>query len=253
MSYEIRNITLGYSENQPLLRDFSLDVLSGQLIALVGRNGIGKSTLLRTLAGTARPMAGDVLMDGNSIFSMKSSQLAKYIAFVNTEIITVEHLKVWDVVSFGRSPYTNWAGALSDEDEAIVTQAIRDVGVSHLKSAKINRLSDGERQRVMVARAIAQQTPIILLDEPTAFLDIPNRYQIAMLLHEIACKQNKTVLYSSHDLATAIKLCDAIWVMSPDGVTSGTPPELAANEAYNVMFEGTPLTFDSQYGTITIK
>lgn len=253
MSYQIDNITLGYGELKILLRDFSLSIVPGELTALIGRNGIGKSTLLRSLAGLVCPLSGDVKIDGKSVFAFKSREVAENIAFVTTENIKVPHLSVWDVVSMGRSPYTNWVGSLSDMDCRVVRQAIVDVGVEHLTHANIDRLSDGERQRVMVARAIAQQTPIILLDEPSAFLDLPNRYQIVMLLSQIAHQSNKTIIFSTHDLSTAIKLCDKIWVMSADGLECGTPAELAASGAYNTIFHNTPLTFDGLTGEIKIE
>lgn len=250
MSYQIMDLTLGYAKQPSILTNFSLDIAPGQLIALIGRNGIGKSTLLRSLAGSVKPLSGDIRVDGKSLFTMKNWKLAQNIAFVTTEIVAAAYLKVWDVVSFGRSPYTNWSGGLGNEDIKIVMQAIDDVGVMHLKDTEINMLSDGERQRVMIARAIAQCTPIILLDEPSAFLDIPNRYQIAMLLRHIAHDQNKTIIFSSHDLTTAIKLCDTIWVMSPGQLVDGSPEELARSGAFNVIFDGTPLTFDSRSGEI---
>lgn len=253
MSYQIQNLTLGYSEDKILLSNFSLDVPSGQLISLIGRNGIGKSTLLRALARVGRPLSGDILIDGRSIFEMRNWELAKQIAYVSTEIISVAHLRVWDIVSFGRAPYTNWTGSLSDQDNAIATQALESVGITHLTHATVDRLSDGERQRVMIARALTQQTPIILLDEPSAFLDLPNRYQIVMLLREIAGRMGKTIIYSSHDLATSLKLSDSIWVMSASGLVHGTPAELSSNGAFNVIFEGTPLRFDSQTGEVTIS
>lgn len=253
MSYRIENITLGYSESKIVLADFSLDVPSAQLVALVGRNGVGKSTLLRSLAGLVKCRKGDIKIDDISIFSMRSSELARNIAFVTTEIIRAPHLRVRDVVAMGRAPYTDWTGTLTQADSLVVDQALTDVGVEHLRDRETDSLSDGERQRVMIARAIAQQTRIILLDEPSAFLDLPNRYQIVMLLHRIAKEHNKLILFSSHDLHTAIKLCDSIWVMSTDGLQVGSPQELANNGAFDVIFRNTPLSFNSHSGEIEIS
>lgn len=251
MRYRICDVTLGYKNCKPILENLSLEIPSGELIAIVGRNGVGKSTLLRLLAAGGRPIKGDIMIDDQSIFSMSSNRLAEEIAFVTTENIRVEHLSVRDVVSFGRAPYTNWVGDMSEQDRAITNQAIQSVGVEQLADVGIDRLSDGERQRVMIARAIAQQSSIILLDEPSAFLDLPNRYQIVMLLRQIAHQGQKTVIFSSHDLATAIRLSDRIWIMSPGKMTCGTPKELMANRSFDTIFEGTPLRFDSCTGDIT--
>lgn len=250
MRLEIEHITLGYSqrhaETRLLAEQLSLAAPEGELIALLGRNGVGKSTLLRVLAGVRPPMKGRVLLGGSDIAAMPSAELARKIAFVTTEQVAVAHLRVHEVVAMGRAPYTGWLGTLAPEDRRVVDESLERVGMTGFRDKALESLSDGERQRVMIARALAQDTPLMLLDEPTAFLDLPNRYQIALLLRELAHGTGKTVIFSSHDLSTAVQLCDALWVMTPGGVAAGAPEDLMLSGALNAMFGQTPLTLSPE-------
>lgn len=246
MALEIKDITLGYKGGKTLVTDLSLRAPEGELIALLGRNGVGKSTLLRVLAGVRLPLAGTVVLDGHSVFGMAAHERARRVAFVTTEQVAVAHLRVREVVAMGRAPYTGWFGTLSPADERIVEESLERVGMSDFRDKPLESLSDGERQRVMIARALAQDTPVMLLDEPTAFLDLPNRYQIALLLRQLAHDMGKTVLFSSHDLSTAMQLCDALWVMSGEGVSAGAPEDLVRSGALEAMFGGTPLTLSPE-------
>ena len=178
---EIRNLKLGY-DTKILMQSGNVDIPQGELIGLIGRNGVGKSTLLRCISGIEQPLAGSILVAGEQIETMSPAQRAKIVSFVATENVRINGLRVRDVVGFGRSPYTDWFGRMSDEDNQIVTQALESVMMQSFSEKSIDTLSDGERQRVMIARALAQDTPVVLLDEPTAFLDIPNKYQITKLL-----------------------------------------------------------------------
>lgn len=241
MELQLRDIGLGYDGQQPLVTGFSLCVPEGETIALLGRNGVGKSTLLRVLAGIREPLHGEVLLAGEPLYGMDPKERAKRIAFVGTESISAAHLRVREVVGMGRAPYTGWLGSLSGEDNRQVDQALEMVGAAHLRNKPVDELSDGERQRVLIARALAQDTPLLLLDEPTAFLDMPNRYQITLLLRELAGTLGKTVIFSTHDLTTAIQLCDLLWVMSADRVAVGAPEDLMADGEIDVIFEGTSL------------
>lgn len=246
MKLELEEIALGYAQRHArtrlLAEHLSLCAPEGELTALLGRNGVGKSTLLRVLAGVRPPLAGRVLLDGREVASMTARERAARIAFVTTEPVAAAHLRVREVVSMGRAPYTGWFGTLSPEDERIVGESLERVGMAAFRDKTLESLSDGERQRVMIARALAQDTPLVLLDEPTAFLDLPNRYQIALLLRELAHDTGKSVVYSSHDLSTAVRLCDALWVMTPEGVAAGAPEDLLRSGRLNAMFDGTPLT-----------
>ena len=201
------NITLSYG-SRTILRDVSLHLGKGEFCALVGRNGAGKSTLLRALTAM-----DDVVVDGKPLGSLSPEKLAQTVAIVTTERIRIDNLSVEDLVAMGRAPYTNWVGHLQDVDRKIVAEAIEKVGLAEFAKRDSSTLSDGELQRAMIARAIAQQTPIILLDEPTAFLDIPTRFEVCRLLAELAHKEGKTILFSTHDLDSALPVCDSFAII----------------------------------------
>lgn len=264
---EIREVTLGFKDGPSLIEHFSLTVEGGQLIGLLGRNGVGKSTLLKALAGVRPPLNGDILYGEGAqqkeMYNMTAAERAKEVAFVMTETFSVAHLRVREVVSMGRAPYTGWFGNLSDEDKRVVDEALAWVGMSDFAEKAVDTLSDGERQRVMIARALAQDTPVMLLDEPTAFLDLPNRYQIVLLLKRLAHRTGKIILFSSHDLSVAVQLCDTLWVMSnadltakdvrKGSVVAGNPQELMRSGALDVIFAGTALRLVSADGTVRLE
>lgn len=203
----LENITLSYGL-RTILRDVSLCLNKGELCALVGRNGAGKSTLLRAITSNKNTVIG-----GTPLGDISAEQLAKSIAIVTTERLRIENLLVEDLVAMGRAPYTNWIGHLQDIDCKIVREAIEAVGMGDFVGRDTSSLSDGELQRVMIARAIAQQTPIILLDEPTAFLDIPTRFEVCRLLADLAHKENKCILFSTHDVDAALPVCDSFAII----------------------------------------
>ena len=216
----LENISLSY-DSRTILRDVSLHLAKGELCALVGRNGAGKSTLLRALTAN-----GETLIGGTPLANLSPEKLAQIVAIVTTERIRIENLSVEDLVAMGRAPYTNWMGHLQEIDRQIVGEAIDKVGLADFAKRDTSTLSDGELQRAMIARAIAQQTPVILLDEPTAFLDIPTRFEVCRLLADLAHKEGKTILFSTHDLDSATPVCDSIAII--DG---GTFRKLPINEA----------------------
>lgn len=205
----LENITLGYGR-RILLERVSARFEAGQLTALIGRNGTGKSTLLRAMAGLERPLGGEISICGEPISSMPSDRLARRTAFVTTDKVRVANMRCEDLVALGRAPYTNWIGRLQDVDRRIVERSLSLVGMESFAGKCMDTLSDGECQRVMIARALAQQTPVILLDEPTAFLDMPNRYELCELLRRLAHDEGKTVLFSTHELDIATNCCDTI-------------------------------------------
>lgn len=208
------NLTLGY-QTRILIDSLTGEIPDGRLTALVGRNGTGKSTLLRAIASLGEPISGDIIINGTPIERLSPMDMARNVALVTTDKVRISNLRCRDVVALGRAPYTNWIGRIQQQDEQIVEQALSAVGMSDYADRTMDRMSDGECQRIMIARALAQQTPIILLDEPTAFLDMPNRYELCTLLRELAHRQQKSILFSTHELDIALELCDMIALISP--------------------------------------
>ena len=230
-----------------------LELNSGEFTALIGRNGTGKSTILRIIAGLMRPVEGDVMISDRPLSSMTRRDIAEHISFVSTEDIKMSNLRVRDVVGLGRAPYTNWIGYLSTRDINLINDSLDQVGMGAFGEKNISTLSDGERQRVMIARALAQDTPIILLDEPTAFLDVPNKYEIAILLRRLSHENDKLVLFSTHDLNIAMQTADKIAVMSNGSINCGTPHEMLQHGGIQSLFNDTQLILDPSNGEVRIK
>lgn len=249
---ELHDVTLGYG-SRVLMADANVGFGWGELTALIGRNGTGKSTLLRTIAALAKPQRGTITINGRRVESLTMKEVASQIAFVSTDDVRVQNLHVWDVVSLGRAPYTNWVGRLTAEDKAKVEQSLALVGMADFAAASMESLSDGERQRVMIARALAQDTPIILLDEPTAFLDLPNKYEICLLLRRLAHSEGKCILFSTHDLSIAIELCDTVAMIEGGKFHYGTAEMLIENGDMGRIFEHTQIEFDREKGNVRLK
>ena len=206
---ELQHLTVGYGE-KVVLSDLNLTIKAGQMVCLLGANGAGKSTILRTLSGFQPPLSGRVLIEGRDLLSLSVSQRSRAVSVVLTERVEVPYMKVADLVGMGRSPYTGFFGTLSKEDKSIIGEAIEMVGIRNLAERTIDTLSDGERQKALLAKALAQQTPIILLDEPTAFLDFHSKVSILRLMLRLAHETNKAILLSTHDVEMAIQLSDAL-------------------------------------------
>lgn len=202
------------------------------MVCMLGPNGCGKSTLLRTLAGLQPALAGEYNLAG-----LTRQQLAQRLALVLTERVSLESVSVHDVVAMGRFPYTSFLGGLSAEDEAQIAQALQEVAMEKYRETAFNALSDGEKQRVLIAKALAQHTPIILLDEPTAHLDLPNRISVLQLLHRLAQDEHKTVLVSTHELDLALRISDRILLMSPSGIALDTADGLREKDAFREAFQ----------------
>lgn len=214
----IRNITLAYGD-RTLVENGSAEFAAGELTALVGRNGAGKSTLLRAVTAIEPPKSGEVLLDGTNAAAMPPETIARTISFVGTEKVRIANLRCEDIVAIGRAPYTNWIGRMQAVDRRIVADALQAVGMEAFAERSIDTLSDGECQRIMIARALAQQTPTIVLDEPSAFLDIPTRFEICRLLQRLAHDEGKCILFSTHDLDAAMPVCDSVAVISDRTIT----------------------------------
>lgn len=211
---ELRDFSIGYGQRR-LLEDVSVTIPSRNLTALIGRNGTGKSTLLRAVAGLNKNYSGHIEIDGKDIRSVAPDEMARMMALVTTERVRVAALKCEDVVAIGRAPYTNWMGRLQEQDREIVAESLKAVGMEAYARRTMDRMSDGECQRVMIARALAQNTPVMLLDEPTSFLDLPNRYELCTLLAKLAHEQGKCILFSTHELDIALALSDSIALIDP--------------------------------------
>ena len=249
---ELQNLTLGY-EDRLLFEDVNVSFEIGMFTALLGRNGMGKSTLLRSIVKLVSPLSGDVLIGGESIMSLSTRDIAERISFVSTEEVKIPNLRVFDIVGLGRAPYTNWIGRLSREDKEVVNNSLDMVGMVGFADKSVDKLSDGERQRVMIARALAQDTPIILLDEPTAFLDLPNKYEICLLLRRLAHEKSKTIIFSSHDLNISLELCDNLALIEGGKVHYGTAKNLIDNGHIQNIFKNTQLFFDKNNMSIRLK
>lgn len=250
------DLSIGYTVSgkpQALLSSVSLQASKGELVALIGRNGAGKSTLLRTLTKQLPPLSGKINILGRELEKYSMSRYAKHVSFVSTEVVKVNNLRVIDLVALGRFPHTNWLGKLQPGDQYIVDDAIASVGLTHLTYKNSNQISDGERQRVMIARAIAQDTPVIILDEPTAFLDITNRYEIVELMLRLSRKKNKTILFSSHDLSIALQEADKVWLMNDKNILQGAPEDLIINNSFNKLFQNSRVNFDGITGEFRLK
>ena len=214
---KLENLTIGYKD-KVVQSNLNAVFESGQLVCLLGRNGIGKSTLLRTLAMFQPALSGEVLLEGKPLTDYSIHSLSRKLSIVLTRKPDVQNITVTEMVGLGRSPYTGFWGALHDADKIIVAEALRLVGIKSMAERKIHTLSDGERQKVMIAKALAQQTPIILLDEPTAFLDFPSKVEILKLLGCLAKETDKTIILSTHDLELAARLADCLWQMDESGL-----------------------------------
>lgn len=228
--------------------DINVSAAKGELVALIGQNGIGKSTLLRTLANLQKSLSGEILIKGAEINEFKRIEAARIISFVSTEPVRIANLKVFDLVALGRFPHTNWAGRLKQRDRKLVQEAIMLVGLEGFEQKSVSEISDGERQRAMIARTLAQETGIMILDEPTAFLDLPGKYEIIQILNDLASNTGKTIIFSTHDLNIAMHRADKIWLMLPHEIVSGAPEDLVLNNRFADIFKNSVLKFDVRRG-----
>ena len=249
---QLKDLTLGY-EQRTLLEKVSAHITGGQLVALLGRNGTGKSTLLRAVMGLEKPQNGEIILHGNNIASLKPEELARNISFVTTDKVRIANLRCRDVVALGRAPDTNWRGQLQGEDKEKVDNAMHLVGMDSYAEKTMDKMSDGECQRIMIARALAQDTPVILLDEPTAFLDLPNRYELCLLLRKLTQKEGKCILFSTHDLDIALSLCDTIMLIDNPQLYSLPTNEMITSGHIERLFHNESITFDAQAMKIRIR
>ena len=252
---ELRNLSIGYQTKhgiKTVATGIDGTIKSGELTCLLGANGVGKSTLLKTLSSFQPKTGGEILLEGRELSEYSDKQLSRLIGVVLTEKPDVRNMTVRELVSLGRSPYTGFWGTYSKDDLLVVDEAIAMVGIELLKKRMVHTLSDGERQKVMIAKALAQQTPVIYLDEPTAFLDYPSKVEVLQLLCRISREADKVIFLSTHDVELALQMADTIWLMTQgEAVAIGSPKALAEQGALGRFIEREGIVFDPK--TMTIK
>lgn len=241
--FELKHLSTGYG-NRIVTPAINATLVPGELTSLLGPNGVGKSTLLRTLSTFLSPIQGEIILQGKVLKNLSASQLSRLIGVVLTERPDVQNMTVRDMVGMGRSPYTGFWGRLTSADEHYVSEAMNLAGIMALERRMFNTLSDGERQKVMIAKVLAQQTPVILLDEPTAFLDFPSKVEMMRLLRRLAHEMQKIIFLSTHDVELALQLSDRLWIMHPGEVVIGKPAELSENGELTRFIQVDGITFD---------
>jgi iron complex transport system ATP-binding protein len=251
-----KNLTIGYTKRKLKIivqENISISLESGKLIALIGKNGIGKSTFLKTITGIIPPISGEVELKNKNISTYEPNDLAQELSLVLTEALPQSNLTVYEIVALGRQPYTNWLGTLTDEDKNKIEEAISLTGISSFSHKKHYEVSDGQLQKVMIARALAQDTSLIILDEPTTHLDLVHKITLLKLLQKLAHETNKTILYSTHDLDLAIQLADDMLVFTEEAIYNDQPCNLISNGIFEKIFSNENIQFDATLGKFKIK
>jgi iron complex transport system ATP-binding protein len=250
------SLKIGYTSGKNknvLLPPLNAGAKSGETIAVIGRNGIGKSTLLRTLTGLQQPLGGDILYFNKPIEAYSRMELAQKVGYISTEVIKVSNMSVYDLVSLGRFPHTNWIGKVGMRDQEVIQDALSKTSMSSFANKFVSELSDGERQKAMIARILAQDTGIMIMDEPTAFLDVASKYEILHLMHLLSADSNKTIIFSTHDLQMAISQADKIWLILENELIEGAPEDLMLSGAFDHLFDSSAVTFNSYDGTFSFR
>ena len=236
-----------------LLPPLTASAKRGELIAVIGRNGIGKSTLLRTLTGLQQPLGGEIFYSGKNIREYSKMELAQKAGYISTEIIKVSNMSVYDLVALGRFPHTNWIGKIEKKDHEVILDALAKTSMTSFRRKFVSELSDGERQKTMIARILAQDTGIMIMDEPTAFLDVAGKYEIFHLLHTLSNNGDKTIIFSTHDLQMAISQSDKIWLILDNKLIEGAPEDLMISGAFDHLFDSSTVMFNSEDGTFSFR
>ncbi|MCD8293157.1 MAG: ABC transporter ATP-binding protein [Prevotellaceae bacterium] len=253
----IERLSIGYPGKgsvKVVASGINADIAGGELTCLLGANGVGKSTLLRTLSAFQPKLSGRIYLLGREIESYSDKQLSRVLGVVLTDKCDLRNMTVTELVGLGRSPYTGFWGLLSKADKEVVARALTLTGISHLARRMVHTLSDGERQKMMIAKALAQETPVIFLDEPTAFLDYPSKVEMMQLLLRLSRQAGKTIFLSTHDLELALQIADKLWLMSAtQGVTVGTPEDLSLSGALGRFFARKGIEFDTEAGLFRVS
>jgi len=225
----------------------------GELVAVIGRNGIGKSTLLRTLAGLQPPLGGNIKINGRNISDYSRLELARQTGYISTESVKVSNMTVYDLVALGRFPHTNWIGNQDSKNMASIFEALELTSMGGFHHRFINEISDGERQKAMIARIIAQDAGIMIMDEPTAFLDAGSRFEVLHLLNTLAHEKGKTIIFSTHDLHMAVNQADKIWLISGNSLHEGAPEDLMIEGVFDHLFDASNVRFNPTSGTFSFE
>ena len=249
------NLSIGYKSGKTtvtIAEHLNLNLTSGKLISLIGANGIGKSTLLRTITGIQQPLSGTVFLNDKNINTYKPLDLAQNLSLVLTEKLPSSNLSVFELVALGRQPYTNWIGTLTGEDIIKVNEALALTQISHLAQKRHFEISDGQLQKVLIARALAQDTPLIILDEPTTHLDLLHKVSLFKLLKKLTQETQKCILFSTHDIDLAIQLSDEMIIMTPDLVVQDEPCNLISKGSFSTLFKDEHIIFDVEKGKFIV-
>jgi iron complex transport system ATP-binding protein len=250
------NLSIGYKIKKTttiIAENLNLNLESGKLISLIGANGIGKSTLLRTLTGIQKPISGNVYLNDKTIESYNNQALSQNLSMVLTDKLPPSNLTVYELVALGRQPYTNWIGKLSTIDLEKINETIELTEIRHLIEKKHDEISDGQLQKVLIARALAQDTPLIILDEPTTHLDLLHKVSVFKLLKKLTHETGKCILFSTHDIDLAIQLSDEMIVMTPETVVQDEPCNLIQKRVFDHLFKNENITFDNEKGKFIFK
>ena len=254
---ECRDLSVGYTiwnQQRVVQSHLNMVLKRGELTCLLGANGMGKSTLLRTLAGVQSPLGGELWVNGKLLSGYSERERSRQIGIVLTDRTMAGGLSVYDLVALGRQPYTNFLGHLNREDDAVIRKSLEAVGMMHKAGSYVAELSDGERQKAMIAKALVQECPLILLDEPTAFLDVTSRIEVMALLHRLAGEEGKAILMSTHDVEQALALADGLWLMRPDGtMPCGATEDLVLSGGLDGLFGTSPVDFDRMCGSYSAR
>ena len=236
-------------KHQTVIADAFASAFEGELIAVIGRNGAGKSTLLRTIAGIQPLISGSLIVGGKELKDYSRSDLSRNVGYISTETVRVGNMRVYDLVAQGRFPYTNWFGTIEAEDNDAIMASTAKAGMTGFENRMLNELSDGERQRAMIAMILAQDAKLMVMDEPTAFLDISNKFEISNLLRDLAVERNKTIIFSTHDPGMAISMADKIWIIHDRSLLEGAPEDLILRGEFSKLFNSSRVIFDSGDGS----
>lgn len=250
-----KDLDIGYKSKKGVVtiaENLNLNLASGKLISLIGANGIGKSTLLRTITGIQQPLKGHVFLNEKNISIYKPLELAQNLSLVLTEKLPPSNLSVFELVALGRQPYTNWIGTLSQNDIEKVQEALELTQIEHLAQKKHFEISDGQLQKVLIARALAQDTPLIILDEPTTHLDLLHKVSLFKLLKKLTEETQKCILFSTHDIDLAIQLSDEMIIMTPELVIQDAPCNLISKGSFVTLFKDEHIIFDAEKGKFVI-